>query len=172
MVKEFAAGGEEAAHLIGVISDTHGLLRPEAVEALRGVELIVHAGDIGKPEVVEQLQELAPVVAVRGNVDNGAWAEPFPFVQRVKIGEVSVLMIHNLKELPLRAPGESGRVIVYGHSHKAVNGDKDGALYLNPGSAGKRRFGLPVTVALLKIEGGKVAAEIVFIASEATKPSR
>ncbi|GFO56682.1 phosphoesterase [Geomonas sp. Red276] len=156
-----ARGGDEAPVLIGVISDTHGLLRPEAVEALAGVELIIHAGDIGKEEVIDELRELARVVAVRGNVDRDGWAANLPFVERMTVRGVSLLMIHNRKELNVRAPGERPRVIVYGHTHKPLIDEKDGVLYLNPGSAGKRRFDLPVTVARLMIEGGQVTAEIV-----------
>ena len=146
--------------IIGVISDTHGLLRPEAVAALRGVEMILHAGDIGKPEILDELSKIAPVTAVCGNNDTGDWARDIPDRQRLKIGGVSIYMLHDLKEL--NSPGEAidAGVVISGHSHKPSMEERDGVLYLNPGSAGPRRFKLPVTVALLNIEG-QVSAEII-----------
>jgi len=147
--------------LIGVISDTHGLLRPEALQALRGAELLLHAGDIGAPEVIAGLQDLAPVTAVRGNCDRGAWAEAYPPRQKVTVGGVTILILHDRNELKSLPPGEGIRVVISGHSHKASLEEKDGVLYLNPGSAGRRRFKLPLTVALLTVRGAQVSAEIV-----------
>jgi putative phosphoesterase len=158
----------EMVTLIGVISDTHGLLRAEAVEALRGVDLIIHAGDIDTPEVIAVLQELAPVAAVRGNCDQGDWAEAYPLWQRVTVQEVAIFVLHDRKELPMHMPeSESGfQVLISGHSHSPAIEEKDGVLYLNPGSAGRKRFKLPVTLALLRVEGTGVSAEIVELLPE------
>ena len=142
------AGGK--AKLVGVISDTHGLLRPEAVEALKGSELIVHAGDIGGPEVIQALRAIAPVVAVRGNNDRGSWA-------------AYVYVLHDLKELDLSPEAAGFRVVVSGHSHKPLAEERRGVLYLNPGSAGPRRFKLPVTVAQLTLNGEDARAEIITL---------
>jgi uncharacterized protein len=147
--------------LIGVISDTHGLLRPEAVQALRGVELILHAGDIGTQEVVDGLRELAPVTAVRGNCDRGAWAVAYPLRQELVIGAASILVLHDRNELQTLPPGKGMQVVISGHSHRPMIQEQDGVLYLNPGAAGPRRFKLPVTLALLTVKGGKVEAEII-----------
>lgn len=147
--------------LIGVISDTHGLLRPEGVQALRGVELIIHAGDIGTQEVIDALRALAPVTAVRGNCDRGAWAEAYPLRQELSIGAASILVLHDLSELQILPPGKGVRVVISGHSHRPMIRENDGVLYLNPGAAGPRRFKLPVTLALLTVQGGKVEAEII-----------
>ncbi|HZI20401.1 MAG TPA: metallophosphoesterase family protein [Pyrinomonadaceae bacterium] len=147
--------------LVGVISDTHGLLRPEAVAALAGVELILHAGDVGAPEVLEELGRLAPVRAVRGNNDRGPWADGLPEREIVRIGRLALYLLHDLKELDLVPEAEGFRVIVGGHSHQPSVAERRGVLYLNPGSAGPRRFRLPVTVALLSVRGTEATAEIV-----------
>jgi putative phosphoesterase len=147
--------------LVGVISDTHGLLRPEAVEALKGSELIVHAGDIGGHEVIEALLAIAPVVAVRGNNDRGEWAEKFPVYDVVEVGAAFVYVLHDLKELDISPEAAGFRVVVSGHSHKPVAEERRGVLYLNPGSAGPRRFKLPVTVARLNVNGDDATAEII-----------
>lgn len=145
---------------IGVISDTHGLLRPEAVEALRGVDMILHAGDIGGPEILEELSRIAPVTAVRGNNDKGDWARDIPDRQLVTVEGVRICILHDLKDLDVTPSSERLHVIIAGHSHKPLIEDRSEVLYLNPGSAGPRRFKLPVSIALLKVEGG-VSAEIV-----------
>jgi putative phosphoesterase len=152
----------KAGGFVGVISDTHGLVRPEASEALAGSELIIHAGDVGGPEVLEKLGRLAPVVvAVRGNNDRGAWAEALAEYEAIEVNETFVYVLHDLKELDI-APAAAGfRVVVSGHSHKPLAEERRGVLYLNPGSAGPRRFKLPVTVARLKLDGADVSAEIV-----------
>lgn len=147
--------------LVGVISDTHGLLRPEAVEALKGSELIVHAGDIGGPEVIEALLAIAPVVAVRGNNDRGEWAEEFPVYDVVEVGAAFVYVLHDLKELDISPEAAGFRVVVSGHSHKPLAEERRGVLYLNPGSAGPRRFKLPVTIARLNVNGDDATAEII-----------
>jgi putative phosphoesterase len=146
---------------VGVISDTHGLLRPEAVEALKGSELIVHAGDIGGPDVIEALRAIAPVVAVRGNNDRGEWAEAFPVYDVVEVGALFVYVLHDLKELDLSPEAAGFRVVVSGHSHKPLAEERRGVLYLNPGSAGPRRFTLPVTIARLSVSGHDASAEII-----------
>jgi uncharacterized protein len=146
--------------VIGVISDTHGLLRPEAGTALHGVEMILHAGDIGKPEILEELSKIAPVTAVRGNNDTGEWARNIPDFQRLEIGGISIYMLHDLKEFNYADETIDADILIFGHSHKPMIEDRAGVLHLNPGSAGPRRFKLPVTIALLNVEV-QVSAEII-----------
>jgi putative phosphoesterase len=152
---------EKSRKVIGVISDTHGLLRPEAVEALRGVDLILHAGDVGSPAVLETLKGIAPVVTVRGNNDKGVWAEDLPHWEVAEVGVVYIYMIHDLKEIDLSPAAAGFQVVVSGHSHKPSVEERKGVLYLNPGSAGPRRFSLPISVTRLKVDGEAVSAEIV-----------
>ena len=147
--------------VIGVISDTHGLLRPEAVEALRGVELILHAGDVGSPEVLDALKGIAPVVAVRGNNDKGAWAKDLPAWEVAEVGVVFIYVIHDVKEIDLSPAAAGFQVVVSGHSHKPSVEERKGVLYVNPGSAGPRRFKLPISVARLTVSGETVSAEVV-----------
>jgi putative phosphoesterase len=146
---------------IGVISDTHGLLRPEAVEALLGSDLILHAGDVGDKEVLDVLGQIAPVTAVRGNVDTASWARTLPESEVINAGGVSVYMLHNVGQLDLKPEAAGFRVVVYGHSHQPKIEEKNGVLFFNPGSAGPRRFTKPVSVGRLKIGAGKVQAEII-----------
>lgn len=149
--------------LIGVISDTHGLMRPEAVGALQGSDLIVHAGDVGKPHVLETLRKIAPVVVVRGNIDRDEWAETLPAREVVEVGGARLYVLHDVKELDLD-PGTAGfGAIISGHSHKPSTGKREGVLFLNPGSAGPRRFHLPVTVARLYVWEGALDAQIVEV---------
>jgi hypothetical protein len=148
---------------IGLISDTHGLLRPEAVTALRGVQRIIHAGDIGTPEILEQLGCIAPVDAVRGNNDRGTWAQQIPLYQALELGGVSLYVLHDVKEMDIDPEAAGFQVVIAGHSHKPQISERDGVQYVNPGSAGPRRFSLPVTVAHLELEGGKARARIVAI---------
>jgi putative phosphoesterase len=136
-------------HRIGLISDTHGLLRPEAVEALKDSQLILHAGDVGAAEILAELRGVAPVIAVRGNVDRGAWAEQLPETAEVAPG---ILVVHDVNSLRVDPAAEGYRVVVSGHSHKPGQSERDGVLYVNPGAAGPRRFRLPVTVAILDLE--------------------
>lgn len=143
---------EKPIRHLGLISDTHGLLRKEALDALRGSELILHAGDVGAPEILESLREIAPVVAVRGNNDEGAWAERLPLTEMVEAGGVSIYMLHILDELDLNPRASGFSIVVSGHSHKPGHSVKDGVLFVNPGSAGPRRFQLPVTVARLDLQ--------------------
>jgi len=149
-----------ARKLIGVISDTHGLVRPQAIAALDGVDMILHAGDVGNQEVLDTLNEIAPVVAVRGNNDKGEWAESLPDWEVVEIGNVSIYMLHDVKEIDI-SPAGSFQVVVSGHSHKPAIEERRGVLYVNPGSAGPRRFTLPVSVAHLRVVGEKVKANII-----------
>jgi putative phosphoesterase len=138
-----------AISIVGLISDTHGLLRPEAVRALEGSDLIVHAGDVGKPGILDELRKLAPVVAVRGNIDTGAWADALPMTAVLPPG---LYVIHDLKQLDIDPIAAAYRAVVSGHSHKPGLTERGGVLYINPGAAGPRRFRLPVTVARLNVE--------------------
>jgi uncharacterized protein len=147
--------------VIGVISDTHGLLREEAVAALSGSEYIVHAGDVGKPEILDRLREIAPVTAVRGNVDRGAWWRELPDTDTVEVDDTSIYVLHILAVLDLKPEAAGFGVVVYGHSHVPKQEVKNGVLYFNPGSAGPRRFRLPVSVGRLMIGAGHVRGEII-----------
>jgi putative phosphoesterase len=146
---------------IGLISDTHGLLRPEALEALQGCGHIIHGGDIGRPEILQTLSAIAPVSAVRGNNDKGGWAENLPETLRLHFGQVAVCVIHDLRQLDMKPAAAGISVIVSGHSHKPYIEERGGITYINPGSAGPRRFQLPVSVAELRIEETSVAAHII-----------
>jgi putative phosphoesterase len=146
---------------IGVISDTHGLLRPEAVAALQGAEHIIHAGDVGDPAILEQLARVAPVTAVRGNVDRDAWAQKLPETNVLEVAGVSIYVLHNLAELDLKPEAAGFAAVIYGHSHVPKQETKKGALYFNPGSAGPKRFKLPVSVGRVIVAGGKVKAEVM-----------
>lgn len=146
---------------LGVISDTHGLLRPEALRALEGSEHIVHAGDVGSPDILPALERIAPVTAVRGNVDSGHWANPLPYTKTLEFEGIRVYVIHILNDLPINPVEERIDVLCYGHSHKPGIETRDGVMYLNPGSAGPRRFKLPVTLAAVEIRSDGVEARIV-----------
>jgi putative phosphoesterase len=146
---------------VGLISDTHGLLRPEALAFLRGSDFIVHAGDIGDAEVIQALRALAPVTVVRGNNDNSAWAEGIAETEVLQVGDVFIYVLHDLAELDLDPMAAGFQVVVSGHSHHPLVERRDGVLYVNPGSAGPRRFKLPIAVAELQIVGPSVDARIV-----------
>ena len=148
---------------IGVISDTHGLLRPEALQALRRSELIIHGGDIGKAAVLDALRALAPVKAVRGNVDREPWARHLPKTEAFEIDEVGVYVLHDLGEIDLVPDAAQFTVVVSGHSHQPSIQERHGVLFVNPGSAGPRRFRLPVSIALLHVQGASVEAELVTL---------
>lgn len=143
---------------VGVISDTHGLLRPEAVEALRDVDRIVHAGDVGSPDVLRGLEKIAPVTAVRGNNDHGPWAETLPVTDLFELGGAALYVIHDVKELDLDLRETGVSVVISGHGHRPVSENRDGVLFFNPGSAGPRRFRLPISVAHLVITRGTEAS--------------
>jgi putative phosphoesterase len=147
--------------LIGVISDTHGLLRPEAIEALRGSDRIIHAGDVGSPEILETLSTIAPVTAVRGNIDRAAWSRNLPETQVLELGGIAIYVLHDLAQLDLKPKAAGFRVVVSGHTHVPKRETGDGVLFFNPGSAGPRRFKLPVSVGKLIIEDGGVRGEVL-----------
>ena len=136
---------------IGLISDTHGLLRPQALEALRGSELILHAGDVGRPEVLTALRKLAPVIAVRGNVDRSDWARALPETAVAEAGDVRLYVLHDVHALDLNPAAAGFQIVVSGHSHQPGKFERAGVLYINPGSAGPRRFQLPVSLARLNL---------------------
>jgi putative phosphoesterase len=145
----------------GVISDTHGLVRPEVKDVFRNVDVILHAGDIGSIEVLNELRSLAPVVAVRGNNDKGDWANAIPETEMRDIGGAYIYLLHDLNELDLKPSAAGIQVVISGHSHKPLIEKRGGVLFLNPGSAGPRRFKLPVTVARLTIDGNTAEASLI-----------
>lgn len=149
--------------IVGLISDTHGLLRPEALAVLTGCERIVHAGDVGSPDVLDGLGRIAPVVAVRGNVDRGRWADRLPAAEVVGAGSVWLYVLHDLAELDLDPEAAGFAAVVSGHSHRAGTFERGGVLFVNPGSAGPRRFNQPVSLALARIRGDSVRVEIVVL---------
>jgi uncharacterized protein len=150
---------------IGLIADTHGLLRPEALAALADSDLLIHAGDIGKPEVVAALKKIAPLVAIKGNNDTDSWARRLPETKKITLGALKLYVIHNVKELSFDPAGRGFRVVISGHSHKPVIQTKDNVLFVNPGSAGPRRFKLPICVGKLLVQGETVDAEIIELAT-------
>jgi putative phosphoesterase len=154
---------------IGVISDTHGLLRPEAADFLRGSDFIIHGGDIGHHGILKGLTSVAPVTAVRGNNDKGPWAESLAVTEVLQVEEVLIYVIHNVAELDLDPVAAGFQVVVSGHSHKPSMAEMGGVLYVNPGSAGPRRFQLPVAVAELVVNGTSVHARVVELAVTAAK---
>jgi putative phosphoesterase len=137
---------------VGLISDTHGLLRPQAIQALAGADLIIHAGDVGKPDILESLKKLAPVFAVRGNVDIDPWAQALPETEIIDTGRTTFYVLHDVHALDLSPAAAGFQIVVSGHSHKPAQTERDGVLFVNPGSAGPRRFDLPVTVAILRLD--------------------
>jgi len=147
--------------VIGVISDTHGLLRPEAIEALRGSDHIIHAGDVGAPKTLEKLSTIAPVTAIRGNIDKGDWARGLPETQVIELGGVLIYVLHDLHQLDLKPKAAGFSVVVSGHSHVPKNEIHDGVLYFNPGSAGLRRFKLPVSIGRLFVKNRSVRGEVL-----------
>jgi putative phosphoesterase len=148
---------------IGLISDTHGLLRPEATAFLQGCDFIIHGGDIGNATILEELAALAPVTAVRGNNDHGPWAEALPESELLKVGEIFIHVLHDLAQLEIDPAGAGVQVVVAGHSHKPLVVRRDVVLYVNPGSAGPRRFRLPISAGELLIEGSEVQARTVVL---------
>ncbi|MDH4607829.1 metallophosphoesterase family protein [Pseudomonas sp. BN102] len=146
---------------IGLISDTHGLLRPQALAALQGCDHILHAGDIGKPEILDALAELAPLTAVRGNNDRDAWADAVREVEELWLGKLGIYLVHDQADIPDELAGRGFGVVVTGHSHKPLVTERAGLLHVNPGSAGPRRFKLPVSVGFLTVEGGEVRVELM-----------
>ena len=147
--------------IIGLISDTHGLLRPEALAALKGSDLIVHAGDVGKPEILDALRAMAPVVAVRGNIDAGAWASELPLTAVVEARGARIYVLHDVHQLDFDPATAGFDIVVSGHSHKAGRTERSGVLYVNPGSAGPRRFRLPITLARIDLGQSPWAVEFI-----------
>jgi uncharacterized protein len=151
------------AMIIGVVADTHGLLRSQVISALRGSDRIIHAGDIGNLQILDKLGEIAPVTAVRGNVDRGTWAKKIPATGVLEVRGVSIYVLHVLQQLDLKPEVAGFAVVVSGHSHVPKQDTKNGVLYFNPGSAGPQRFGLPVTVGKLVVSGNQVRGEILNV---------
>jgi putative phosphoesterase len=150
--------------IVGLISDTHGLLRPEALDALTGSDFIVHAGDIGDEEVLAALSRVAPVTAVRGNVDTQDWARSLPDTEVLEVGASARLyVLHNIEDLDIDPAAAGLHAVIFGHTHKPGTQVKDGVLYVNPGSAGPRRFSLPVSMGRLLVEAGKVSVDLTTI---------
>jgi len=146
---------------VGLISDTHGLLRPEALSALSGCDRIIHAGDVGEEDILAQLGAIAPVHVVRGNVDVEPWTRAFPQTEVVEMAGASVYVIHDLDRLDLDPAASGFDAVIYGHSHRPVIEEQGGVLYINPGSAGPRRFTLPISLAWMTVEDGRISAELV-----------
>ncbi|MGB6595650.1 MAG: metallophosphoesterase family protein [Candidatus Acidiferrum sp.] len=153
----------EERKILGLISDTHGLLREEALRALHGSDVILHAGDVGTPEILDALRSLAPVIAVRGNVDTGGWTKALPLSEVIQAGPVCIYMLHILNDLDINPVAMGINIVVCGHSHEPSQSEKDGVVYINPGSAGSKRFQLPVTVARLDLGIRPWKAEFVHL---------
>ncbi|NLN41923.1 MAG: metallophosphoesterase family protein [Clostridiales bacterium] len=149
--------------IIGVISDTHGLVRKQALEAIEGSQLIIHAGDVGDPKVLETLEQIAPVYAVRGNTDRGRWAQALPMTQVVEVEDIDIFVIHDIGMLNLDPKAAGFNVVIYGHSHIPKEEWRDGILYFNPGSAGPKRFQLPICLGRMKITQGNIDVELVSL---------
>lgn len=152
-----------STHRIGLISDTHGLLRPEAVQALSGVEHIIHAGDVGDPKILHTLQAIAPITAVRGNVDNSPTLSNLPLTNILKIGDISIYVIHILNTLDIDLKTSGFHAVIFGHSHRPDVQQKEGVYYINPGSIGPRRFDLPIAMAYLHINGTTLGVEPITL---------
>jgi putative phosphoesterase len=148
---------------VGLISDTHGLLRPEALDFLAGCDHIVHGGDIGNPAILDRLAQIAPLTVVRGNNDTEPWAKAVPESARLRLGSVTLYAIHDLKQLDIDPVAAGVRIVVSGHSHRPSSTERDGVLYINPGSAGRRRFSLPISAAELIVDGDTVRSRIVTL---------
>jgi len=153
--------------VIGVISDTHGVLRREAITALQGSDHIIHVGDIGHPAILDRLNEIAPVTAVRGNVDKGAWAQKIPESNVLEVEGVSIYVLHILDELDLKPEAAGFAAVIYGHTHVSKQEVKNGVLYFNPGSAGPKRFNLPVSIGKLVVRKGRIEAEVLDLLTHA-----
>ena len=147
--------------VVGVISDTHGLLRPEALVPLQGSDLIIHAGDVGDPEILERLREIAPTFAVRGNIDTSPWAQALPVTEVVEVGGLQFYVLHNLMNLGLDPKAAGFAAVISGHTHRPHAQVRHDVLYLNPGSAGPRRFTLPIAVARIEVNGSHISHEII-----------
>jgi uncharacterized protein len=151
--------------MVGIISDTHGLLRPEAVQALQGCRHIIHAGDIGAPEIIPALDKIAPVTAIRGNIDTQPWTAKFPPTEVVELDGVFLYVIHDVKAIDLNPRAAGFAAVISGHSHQPKQEWRDDVLYFNPGSAGPRRFKLPISIGILEIAGNKIKSRIIELLS-------
>jgi putative phosphoesterase len=158
--------------IIGVISDTHGLLRPEAVATLADSDCIIHAGDVGDPEILDRLNAIAPVTAVRGNVDYDPWAQKLPQTNVLEVEGCAIYVLHILDQLDLKPDAAGFSAVIYGHSHKPHREMKNGVLYFNPGSAGPRRFDLPISVGRLHLQCGRLRAQIIELQDQSLHSSR
>lgn len=147
--------------IVGIISDTHGLLRPEAIQALRGAQAIIHAGDVGREEILRRLKKIAPLTVIRGNIDTSAWASKLPATNALEVAGRSIYVLHNIDELDLDPAAAGFSAVIFGHSHRPLIEDRKGVLFFNPGSAGPRRFSLPISVGRLTIEDGKLTPELI-----------
>lgn len=147
--------------IVGVISDTHGLLRPEAIAALRGSEAIIHAGDVGREEILRVLKQIAPLTVVRGNIDTSPWARKLPATDVLEIAGASIYVLHNIDELDLDPSAAGFSAVIFGHSHRHLIENRKGVLFFNPGSAGPRRFNLPISVGRLIVENGRLMPELI-----------
>jgi len=147
--------------VVGLISDTHGLLRAEAIHALKGSDFIIHAGDIGDPAVLRDLSSLAPVTAMRGNVDRGSWASSLPETEVLSVGAALIYALHDISQLNLNPAAAGFHAVIFGHSHRPERRESEGVLFVNPGSAGPRRFRLPITVGRLRVAGIRITAELI-----------
>ncbi len=154
----------------GVISDTHGLMRREALDALRDADLIIHAGDIGKSSVLEILETIAPVFAVRGNIDREEWASSLPASRLVEVESVRIYVVHDIKDLDIDPVAESIQMVISGHSHLPAIVERNGVSFLNPGSAGPRRFSLPISMAVIRISGRRIQVRLVDLQSSSHRP--
>ncbi|HZF31417.1 MAG TPA: metallophosphoesterase family protein [Gammaproteobacteria bacterium] len=153
---------------VGLISDTHGLLRPEAITFLRGSDFIIHAGDVGDANVLERLESIAPITVVRGNNDKGSWADAMAETEVLQVNDVLIYVLHDIAELDLDPVAAGFRVVVFGHSHRPLSETRDGVLYINPGSAGPRRFKLPISVGELQVVDGSVTSKHVELVVPST----
>jgi putative phosphoesterase len=160
-MKPDSEAGQSLPITVGVISDTHGMLRPEALEALKGSSFIIHAGDIGRPEILKNLEKIAPVTAVRGNIDRSSWARKLPACNVLEVGGVSIYILHDVQRLDLKPETAGFAAVIFGHSHITKQEMKGGVLYFNPGSAGPTRFRMPISVGRLVVDGADVTSEII-----------
>jgi putative phosphoesterase len=159
--KNLSESQSEREIVVGVISDTHGLMRPQAVAALQGADLIIHAGDVGNPDIIKELAGIAPTHVVRGNIDTGGWATSLPMTELVEVGERRFFVLHQIAQLDFEPADVGFAAVVFGHSHQPLIETRQGVLFLNPGSAGPRRFRLPVTLARVAVSGQRVRPEII-----------
>lgn len=154
---------QSKTHRIGVISDTHGLLRQEAIDLLNGMDLILHAGDVGNQEVLDALEQIAPVFAVRGNMDRGEWSQGLPQTQWVDVGEIRIYILHDLEKLDFLPQSAGVSMIISGHTHQPKEEYRDGVYYLNPGSVGPRRFSKPVSLAIIEVKGSELKTDLITL---------